>query len=89
MEGRIMDAFDKKLKERLHQRFLKEYGREPNSPWEKVEFYSKHADAVAREIGYKGAKDFLAAYNEAIEKGVSVDPEDVVLAREASKKTSH
>jgi hypothetical protein len=52
MEGHIMDALEKKfydlVVERLHQRFLKEYGRKPNSPREQREFYSKHRDGCTK-----------------------------------------
>jgi hypothetical protein len=48
MSKEIDKEFWNLVDERLHQRFLKEYGREPNSDKEQEEFMSRHFEAVAR-----------------------------------------
>jgi hypothetical protein len=56
MSKEIDKEFWNLVDERLHQRFLKEYGREPNSDKEQEEFMSRHFEAVPREVEYEAEK---------------------------------
>jgi hypothetical protein len=59
-----MDEFDQQFRELidqlLHQRFLKEYGREPKSAEEQRDFVHKNLKAVCREIESDIAKEYQA-----------------------------